>query len=187
MGAAEQVVDPEVEGRLRRTQLVLLLFADDLEHDLLAAIMNGLRQGFQPVEGEPNVLEADVTEAGVADLAVDLKRVIDGNVIAGKHKNKLGHGLIPSLLLAVCFGASTSPPAGVHLFKDLVRRPHNPPPAERARSRTRSTKASFHRPAKKSRSATGKRSRMRWQFLKAQRTVSGETGGSSSPKRTGAP
>src|SRR5829696_8273920 len=174
MGAAEQVVDPEVEGRLRRAELVPLLFADDLEHDLAAVLVHGLRQGLQPVEGEPDVLETYKVETGVANLVVDLEGVLDGNVVVGEHKDELGHRLIPSLFRR-------------RSLEGPVRRPHSPPPAERARSRMRSMKASSHRPAKKSKSAKVKRSRMRCQFLRAQRAVSGETGGSSSPKRAGAP
>src|SRR5918997_3967591 len=71
--------------------------------------------------------------------------------------------------------------------EEPVGRPHSPPPASRARSRVRSTKASSHTPAKKSRSARVKRLRMRWQLPSAQRATSGATGGSSSPNRAGAP
>jgi hypothetical protein len=40
---------------------------------------------------------------------------------------------------------------------------------------------------KKRRSARVKRLRIRWQFLRAQKAVSSGIGGSSSPKRAGAP
>jgi hypothetical protein len=44
VGATEQVVDAEVEGRPGRAQLVPLLFANDLHHDLLPALVDHLRQ-----------------------------------------------------------------------------------------------------------------------------------------------
>ena len=122
MGAAEQVVDPEVEGRLRRAELVLLLFADDLEHDLAAALVHGLRQGLQPVEGEPDVLETYKVETGVADLVVDLEGVLDGNVVVGEHKDELGHRLIPSLFR---FFALSAGPVDVRLGALTALLPRN--------------------------------------------------------------
>ena len=68
----------------------------------MAAFVHGLRQRLQPVEGEPDVLETDVVETGVADLVVDLEGVLDGNVVVGEHEDELGHRLIPSLFPAAC-------------------------------------------------------------------------------------
>jgi hypothetical protein len=95
VGAAEHPVHPDARGRLDRAQLVRLAGRHHLEHDLQAVAVRGVADVAQHRHRLADVLEADVPQAGPAQLLVHLPGPVDGAIVLGQHEDELDHRELP--------------------------------------------------------------------------------------------
>src|SRR5918994_4500864 len=98
------MIGPDLGGHARRLERGLLGLGDDLQVGLAPARTDVVHQLGELVAREPDVLAADVAEAGVRDRGVDVSGVGERDVVAREHEDELDHSRPPLSLSCLTTG-----------------------------------------------------------------------------------